>query len=79
MVTQRSEKSLKMNRIESAGGADFLSQKTSRVRTYGGDGLSLRGRADPGMVTNTQGPFRIHHRTFPTICHFRSFSTVTGL
>jgi hypothetical protein len=25
------------------------------------------------------GPFRIHHRTFPTICHFRSFSTVTGL
>ena len=25
------------------------------------------------------GPLRIHHKTFPTICHFLSFSTVTGL
>jgi len=27
----------------------------------------------------SHGPFRIHHRTLPTICHILSFSTVTGL
>jgi hypothetical protein len=46
--------------------------------------FSIRAEIETAVIGNTlnfasfQGALRIHQRTFPTICHFRSLSTGTG-